>query len=138
MSATDVPALLGRIGDSISGHKSFGPSYEKDGILVIPVAYVFGGGGGGESDEAGKTEAGDAEAAKPDAARPAGPTKKGSGGGYGLVTWPIGAYVVQDGQVRWVPVIDPAMMMTTGALAIAVVLKALRRKPRRARRRDER
>ena len=52
MSGTDVPALLGRIGDSISGHKSFGPSYEKDGILIIPVAYVFGGGGGETGAEA--------------------------------------------------------------------------------------
>ena len=122
MSETDVAALLGRIGDSISGHKSFGPAFEKDGILVIPVAYVFGGGGGGESDEPAKPEA----------------RKKGSGGGYGLVTWPIGAYVVQDGQVRWVPAIDPAMMTTSGALAIAVVVRSLRRKRRRARRRNER
>jgi len=131
MSGTDVPALLGRIGDSISGHKSFGPSYEKDGILIIPVAYVFGGGGGGESDE--PVQPGKDKTEKPETNQ-----KKGSGGGYGLVTWPIGAYVVQDGQVRWVPVIDPAMMMTSGALAIAVVLKSLRRKRRRARRRDER
>ena len=124
MSATDVPALIGRIGDSISGHKSFGPSFEKDGILVIPVAYVFGGGGGGEGEEP----------PKPDGAEP----KKGAGGGYGLVTWPIGAYVVQDGQVRWMPVIDPALMMTTGALAFAVLIRSLRRKRRRPHRRDHR
>ena len=130
MTGTDVPALLGRIGDSISGHKSFGPAFEKDGILVIPVAYVFGGGGGG-SDE--PVQPGNEEPVNPEANQ-----KKGSGGGYGLVTWPIGAYVVQDGQVRWVPVIDPAMLMTTGAFAIAVVLKSLRRKRRRARRRNER
>jgi len=130
MTQTDVAALLGRIGDSISGHKSFGPAFEKDGVLVIPVAYVFGGGGGG-SDE--PVQPGNEEPDNPEASQ-----KKGSGGGYGLVTWPIGAYVVQDGQVRWVPVIDPAMLMTTGAFAIAVVLKSLRRKRRRARRRSER
>ena len=124
MSATDVPALIGRIGDSISGHKSFGPAFEKDGILVIPVAYVFGGGGGGEGEEP----------PKPDGAEP----KKGAGGGYGLVTWPIGAYVVQDGQVRWMPVIDPALVMTTGALAFAVLIRSLRRKRRRPRRREHR
>jgi uncharacterized spore protein YtfJ len=133
VSATDVPALLGRIGDSISGHKSFGPSFEKDGILVIPVAYVFGGGGGGESDEPAKPEA-----AEPEAAEPEGTRKKGSGAGYGLVTWPIGAYVVQDGQVRWVPAIDPVLMMTAGAFAITVVIRSLRRKRRRAHRRDHR
>ena len=131
MTGTDVPALLGRIGDSISGHKSFGPAFEKDGILLIPVAYVFGGGGGGEGEEPAQPGP-----AKPD--KPGSDPKKGSGGGYGLVTWPIGAYVVQDGQVRWVPVIDPGLMMTSGALAIAVVVRSLRRKRRRARRRNER
>jgi uncharacterized spore protein YtfJ len=126
---TDVDraaALLSRIGDSISGHKSFGPSFEKDGVLVIPVAYVFGGGGGGEGEEPAK--AGEGE----------GP-KKGIGGGYGLVSWPIGAYVVQNGQVRWVPVIDPAVMLTTGGLALATVIRALRRKKSsRRQRRHER
>ena len=131
MTGTDVPALLGRIGDSISGHKSFGPAFEKDGILLIPVAYVFGGGGGGEGEEP-------AQPRKDKADKPESNQKKGSGGGYGLVTWPIGAYVVQDGQVRWVPVIDPGLMMTSGALAIAVVVRSLRRKRRRARRRNER
>ncbi|TML85817.1 MAG: hypothetical protein E6G06_21675 [Actinobacteria bacterium] len=131
MTGTDVPALLGRIGDSISGHKSFGPAFEKDGILLIPVAYVFGGGGGGEGEEP-------AQPGKDKADKPESNQKKGSGGGYGLVTWPIGAYVVQDGQVRWVPVIDPGLMMTSGALAIAVVVRSLRRKRRRARRRNER
>jgi uncharacterized spore protein YtfJ len=131
VSETDVAALLGRIGDSISGHKSFGPSYEKDGILVIPVAYVFGGGGGGESDEAGQPGKD-----KPD--KPETNQKKGAGGGYGLVTWPIGAYVVQDGQVRFVPVVDPALLMTTGALAIAMLIRSLRRKRRRAHRRHDR
>jgi uncharacterized spore protein YtfJ len=131
MTGTDVPALLGRIGDSISGHKSFGPAFEKDGILLIPVAYVFGGGGGGEGEEP-------AQPGKDKPDKPESNPKKGSGGGYGLVTWPIGAYVVQDGQVRWVPVIDPGLMMTSGALAIAVVVRSLRRKRRRARRRNER
>ena len=117
-------AVLGRIGDSVTGHKSFGPSFEKDGILVIPVAYVFGGGGGGEGEEPGK----------PGEAGP----KKGLGGGFGLVSWPIGAYVVQNDQLRWVPVIDPALMLTTSALALATVIRALRRKKARRRHRHER
>jgi uncharacterized spore protein YtfJ len=131
MSGTDVPALLGRIGDSISGHRSFGPPFEKDGILVIPVAYVFGGGGGGEGEKPGEP----GEPGEP--AAPGADPKKGAGAGYGLVTWPIGAYVVQDGQVRWVPAIDPVLMMTSGALAIAVVIKSLRRKRRRPHRRHD-
>ena len=119
-SEIDVTALLGRIGDSITGHKSFGPAFEKDGVLVIPVAYVIGGGGGGDGEEPGKPEA---------------EAKKGSGGGVGLLSWPIGAYVVQDGQVRWVPVVDPPLLMLTGALATALVIRSLRKSARKRRRR---
>ena len=112
----DVPALMGKLGESVTGHRSFGPAFEKDGILVVPVAYVFGGGGGGEGVEPGKVE---------------GPPKSGFGGGFGLVSWPIGAYVVQDGQVRWMPVVDPALMITTTGLALATTIRALRRRKRR-------
>ena len=87
---------------------------------------MFGGGGGGEGEEP----------PKPGEAR--GP-KKGIGGGYGLVTWPVGAYVVQDGQVRWVPVIDPAVVMAAGGLALARVIRSMRgKKSSRRQRRHER
>jgi uncharacterized spore protein YtfJ len=124
MNVVDPAAILAKLGDSVTGHKSFGPSFEKDGTLIIPVAYVFGGGGGGEGEEPGKPGGSQG-------------VKKGTGGGFGLVSWPIGAYVVQNGQVRWVPAIDPAVMLSSGAIAFAIVIKALRRrKPRRARRHD--
>jgi hypothetical protein len=124
LSRLDVPELLERVGESITGHKSFGPTFEKDGILVIPVAYVFGGGGGGEGEEPPKPGEGEVP-------------KKGIGSGYGLVSWPVGAYVVQNGQVRWVPAVDPAVMVGAGAFALAVVIRALRRRrPRRARRHE--
>jgi uncharacterized spore protein YtfJ len=112
----DVPQLMGRLGESVTGHRSFGPSFEKDGILVIPVAYVFGGGGGGEGDQPGKPDE---------------PPKKGYGGGFGLVSWPVGAYVVQDGQVRWVPAIDPGVVIVSSGIAAAAVIKAMRRRKRR-------
>jgi uncharacterized spore protein YtfJ len=117
MSEHDPAAILAKLGESVTGHKSFGPSFEHDGTLVIPVAYVFGGGGGGEGEEPGKPGEGQG-------------VKKGLGGGFGLVSWPIGAYVIRNGQVRWVPVIDPAVMVGAGALALATVIKALRRKKR--------
>jgi uncharacterized spore protein YtfJ len=116
----DIPELMARFGESITGHRSFGPAFEKDGILVIPVAYVFGGGGGGEGVEPDKR----AEA----------PPKQGVGGGFGVLSWPIGAYVVQDGQVRWMPVVDPALMITAGGVATAAVIRAMRRRRRRGRR----
>ena len=36
-----------RIADRLSVRRAFGSAYEKNGLLVIPVALVAGGGGGG-------------------------------------------------------------------------------------------
>jgi hypothetical protein len=38
--------------------------------------------------------------------------------------------VVQDGQVRWMPVVDPALMVTAGGVATAAVIRAMRRRRR--------
>lgn len=93
--------LLRRIDESISGGRSFGPAFERDDCLVIPVALVFGGGGGGRDE----TEPGDA--APVDERPRRGPFRKtGEGGGFGLVSWPIGVYVVKDGEARWRPLVS--------------------------------
>jgi uncharacterized spore protein YtfJ len=88
--------LMRRIDESISGGRSFGPAFERDGCTVIPVALVFGGGGGGDE----QTEPGDsASADERPQRRPW--RRRGEGGGFGLVSWPIGVYVVKDGDARW-------------------------------------
>ena len=43
----DVGNLLMKASDNFSVRRAFGTAYEKDGILIIPVALVAGGGGGG-------------------------------------------------------------------------------------------
>ena len=43
----DVENLLARAADNLSVRRAFGTAYEKDGMLIIPVAIVAGGGGGG-------------------------------------------------------------------------------------------
>jgi uncharacterized spore protein YtfJ len=98
MTATEV---LRRIDESLSGGRSFGPAFERDGCLVIPVAAVFGGGGGG-SDESdpGASAAGDQQAK----GRPF--RRAGNGGGFGLVSWPLGVYVVKNGEARWRPLVS--------------------------------
>ena len=40
----DVEKLLARTADNVSVRRAFGPAYEKDGLLIIPVAVVAGGG----------------------------------------------------------------------------------------------
>ena len=43
----DVENLLAKAADNLSVRRAFGTAYEKDGMLIIPVAIVAGGGGGG-------------------------------------------------------------------------------------------
>src|SRR5215470_14133747 len=45
--AMDVENLLMKAGDNLSVRRAFGTVYEKDDMLIIPVATVAGGGGGG-------------------------------------------------------------------------------------------
>jgi uncharacterized spore protein YtfJ len=42
----DVQELLGKVAHHLSVSRAFGTPFEKDGSLVIPVAFVAGGGGG--------------------------------------------------------------------------------------------
>ena len=110
--------ILGRIGDSMHAGRSYGPPIEHDGCLVIPVAYVFGGGGGG----------GAADIA--DRAELAG---GGSGGGFGYVSWPVGVYVIRNGDVSWRPVIDIGGLALVGGRVLRT-MASLRRHRRAARR----
>ena len=43
----DVGKLLMKASDDLSVRRAFGAAYEKDDMLIIPVAMVAGGGGGG-------------------------------------------------------------------------------------------
>lgn len=101
--------------------RAFGSAYEKDGVLVIPVAIVAGGGGGGEgtttpnnasrSDEASALFEGSHEGT-------------GSGGGFGGVVMPVGAYVVRDQQVRWIPAVNVTVIVIAVLCAIRILTKS--------------
>ena len=43
----DVENILARASENLSVRRAFGTAYEKDGMLIIPVALVAGGAGGG-------------------------------------------------------------------------------------------
>jgi hypothetical protein len=43
----DVENILAKASEHLSVRRAFGTAYEKDGMLIIPVALVTGGGGGG-------------------------------------------------------------------------------------------
>lgn len=121
----DVQQLLSKVAENASVHRAFGPAYEAGGTLVIPVAWVVGGGGGGVDRAADRIDITDA-ADTADTASPA------AGGGFGQLVWPLGVYQVRDGQVRWVPAVD-VTRLALGAMALVRMVGA-RRCARRGRR----
>jgi uncharacterized spore protein YtfJ len=100
----DVQTLMEKATSALSVSRVFGPAYERDGTLVIPVAFIAGGGGGGANDGP-QGDAGDGRS--PGAAA-------GQGGGFGLVSWPLGVYVVREDGVRFVPAVDATRIVIAG------------------------
>jgi uncharacterized spore protein YtfJ len=100
----EIHELLAKANDSIQVGRVFGTPIERDGALVIPVAAVTGGSGGGGGT--GVAPGGEGEGT-------------GSGGGFGVRARPVGVFVVRDGDVRWIPVVDTARVIRAAA-AVAI------------------
>ena len=102
--------LVNSTRETLTVRRIYAEPFEKDGLAVIPAASVRGGAGGGSGhDEKGQ---------------------EGEGGGFGMTGSPAGAYVVQDGKVRWLPAVDPnRLFMMVGMAVIAYLLM----RPRMAR-----
>ena len=81
-----------RIQDRFTAGLVYGDPVEQDGVIVVPAARVMGGGGGG-SDGA-----------------------QGEGGGFGLRATPAGAWVFENGSVRWKPAINVNAIILGGQL----------------------
>jgi uncharacterized spore protein YtfJ len=96
--------LLEKMRDSLRAEMVYGEPYEKGGMTVIPAAVVLGGGGGG-SGRRGKDTGEDT----------------GEGGGFGLVARPVGAFVIENGTVRWQPALDATRLILAGALVLLVL-----------------
>jgi uncharacterized spore protein YtfJ len=135
----DVGNLLLKASDNLSVRRAFGAAYEKDDMLIIPVAIVGGGGGGGTGRSRRRDPA--AGPGRPPEGEPAGedlaPEDSGrvdAGMGFGGLVLPAGAYVVKGGQVRWVPAVD----MTLVVIASLSLVRVLARTWTRSRRYDSR
>jgi uncharacterized spore protein YtfJ len=77
-----------------------GAPIERDGAVLVPVAVVSGGSGGGSgTDKDGNL---------------------GQGAGWGGTARPVGAYVLADGHVRYEPVID-VTRLAVGAQLVGIV-----------------
>jgi uncharacterized spore protein YtfJ len=108
----DVQELLSQARDGITVKRVFGEPYERNGVTVIPVARVSGGGGGGGGSEGGGEGAGE-----------------GWGTGFGLTGKPVGVYVIRDNDVSFEPVVDrgAVIIRSLGVLALLGVLLLRRR-----------
>ena len=93
--------------DAVTVRRVYGEPYERDGDAVIPAAEIRGGGGGGGGED------------------PRG-GGSGSGGGFALGARPVGAYVIDHGQVRWEPAVDVTrivLQLTFAALGVAFLVR---------------
>jgi uncharacterized spore protein YtfJ len=121
----DVENLLAKASEHLSVRRAFGTAYEKDGMLIIPVALVAGGGGGGT---------GTARSRRDDsAAGPGAPGSMDAGGGFGGLVLPSGAYVVKGDQVRWVPAVDVTIVIVASLTLVRGVVRTWTRRSRRHR-----
>jgi uncharacterized spore protein YtfJ len=116
----DVPEVVTQIRDAITVKRAFGDPYERDGIVLIPVARVGGGGGGGGGEGSEPSQSNGTS------------TKSGSGYGlgFGLGATPVGAYVIEGGDVRWKPALDVTNIVLRAQAGLIVVLLALLRRRR--------
>jgi uncharacterized spore protein YtfJ len=136
----DVENLLKKVADNLSVRRAFGSAYEKDGTLIIPVAIVAGGGGGGtgrnrHGDTAADPDSPPEAAAAPDGGKAQDSGRTEAGGGFGGVVLPSGAYVVRDGQVRWVPAVDVTLAVLASLSLVRMLVRTWTRHRSHRRRR---
>lgn len=105
----DIQQILGRVTDGARVQQVFGEPIERDGALVVPVARVWGGGGGGQGIE--PRETGNSE---------------GGGGGFGVSARPAGVYVISGGDAQWRPAVDVNRIVMGGQLLGLVLLLIVR------------
>ena len=103
--AVDLSTLLAQARDSMTVKRVFGEPIERDGVLLIPVANVMGGFGGGGGD----------------------PRSGGAGGGFGVRATPAGVYVVDHGRVRWEPALNLNAVILGGQVVAIVLFLTLRK-----------
>jgi uncharacterized spore protein YtfJ len=125
----DTEQLLSRVAENLSVRRAFGAPYEKDGLLIIPVALVAGGGGGGEGITLPPGRlAGTGDRSKEPAADVArgsdGGLPAGSGGGFGGLVLPVGAYVVKGEEVHWVPTVSVTLIVLASLSVLRLLVRS--------------
>ncbi|OLB64261.1 MAG: sporulation protein [Actinobacteria bacterium 13_2_20CM_2_72_6] len=102
----DIAEVLERARDVVTVRATIGDPVQQDGMVIVPVTKIRGGGGGGQGHE--------------------GTEKEGKGGGFGVTSTPIGAFVIKDGSVTWRPAIDINKIILGGQVVAIVALLTIR------------
>jgi uncharacterized spore protein YtfJ len=110
----NVQEILSSATQSPHVKRVFGEPIERNGIVVVPVATVAGGAGGGRGTEAGGSQ-------------------EGSGAGFGVIARPAGVYVIKDGDASWRPALDLNRVILGGQVVAVVALLVVRSLLRRRR-----
>jgi uncharacterized spore protein YtfJ len=100
--------VWGLVRGAVSAGQVFAEPIERDGTTLVGAARVAGGGGG--------------ELAQHGA----------NAGGVGLIAAPVGAYVIRDGQVRWIPAVDVNRVLVIVVLVLVLIMVRRARRRRRA------
>jgi uncharacterized spore protein YtfJ len=101
---------LDAVKDTLTVGRVFGDAYEVGGTTIIPVASVRGGGGGGGGEA--PTDGG---------------VSTGGGVGFGVKAWPVGVYIVKEGQVSWQPALDMTRVILASQLLAFVAILTVRK-----------
>jgi uncharacterized spore protein YtfJ len=103
----EVQDVLAQARDTMTVKRVFGEPYEKDGVTIIPAARVQGGAGGGSGED------------------PQG-QGRGSGSGFGVTARPVGAFIIQGGELSWRPAVDVNRIILGGQAVVIIALLTLR------------
>jgi uncharacterized spore protein YtfJ len=95
---------LRRAQRAVNARQIYSEPIEREGVTLVPAAFVMGGGGGGTGND-------------PETKR------EGEGGGFGLIGFPVGAYEIREEEVRWRPVLDLNKLL--GAIVLLAALRAI-------------
>ena len=96
--------VIERTSDAMAVRRVFGEPIERDGIVVIPAAFVMGGGGVGETPS----------------------EQKGEGAGFGLSARPVGVFAIERGRVRWRPAVNVNRIIAGAQIVAAFALLTIR------------
>jgi uncharacterized spore protein YtfJ len=108
-NAPQVLEMIRKLADSAKLGTVFADPIVRDGLIVLPVAKVSGGGGGGGGNAGAN-----------------GDEPGGAGGGFGLAAKPMGAFVIKNDKVSWLPAVDVKRIVLGGQIVAVVALCTIR------------